>query len=55
MPEQPSSILPHQKDYRPGAWEAYTMAELGWWVHLLATRAGHRATPEKREKDLMDA
>lgn len=45
----------HEPDYKPQAWEAYTFAELGQWVHLLATRAGHRANPEKAAKDLYDA
>ena len=44
-----------QADYNPGAWEAYTLAELGWWVHLLTKRAEHRSNPEKRAKDLHDA
>jgi hypothetical protein len=49
------SIEQHQGDYKPAAWDAYTLAELGWWVHLLATRAGHRDNAEKRAKDLYDA
>ena len=53
--ETPKSIEAHQDDYKPQAWEAYTFGELGTWVHLLATRAGHRSNPEKRKKDLQDA
>ncbi len=54
-PETPVSILPHQEKYREGAWNEYTMLELGMWVHLLSTRAEHRTDPTKREKDLTDA
>jgi hypothetical protein len=32
-----------------------TLAELGWWVHLLTKRAEMRTNPEKRAKDLYDA
>lgn len=53
--ETPESLKPHEPDYKPAAWRAYTLAELGWWVHLLATRAGHRADAAKRGKDLGDA
>lgn len=49
------SIDQHAADYKPQAWEAYTMAELGMWVHLLSTRASHRDNAEKRAKDLYDA
>jgi hypothetical protein len=49
------SIEKHATNYKPQAWEAYTLAELGQWVHLLATRAGHRDNAEKRAKDLYDA
>jgi hypothetical protein len=49
------TIGAHESDYKPQAWEAYTLAELGQWVHLLATRAGHRDSPEKRSKDIHDA
>ena len=48
-------IEAHAVDYKSRAWEAYTLAELGQWVHLLATRSGHRDNPEKRAKDLYDA
>lgn len=50
-----STVEDHQPDYKPEAWEQYTLAELGWWVHLLAKRAGHRADEAKRAKDLDDA
>jgi hypothetical protein len=49
------TIESHQGDYKPQAWEAYTLAELGNWVHLLAKRAEHRGNPEKRAKDMYDA
>lgn len=51
----PAALEPHQADYQPRAWEQYTFAELGDWVHLLTTRAGHRVQGPKRNKDLMDA
>lgn len=49
------TIDTHAGDYKPQAWEAYTLAELGWWVHLFAKRAEHRDNAEKRAKDLYDA
>ena len=49
------TIAAYAGDYKPAAREAYTLAELGWWVHLFAKRAEHPDTPEKREKDLYDA
>jgi len=55
MLSTPERCEPHQVDYKPRAWEAYTLAELGWWVHLLTKRAGHRSNAEKRAKDLYDA
>ena len=51
----PEKCESHQVDYKPHAWEAYTLAELGWWVHLLTKRAEHRLNSEKRAKDLYDA
>ena len=48
-------IEKHEKDYRPEAWRNYSFAELGQWVELLAKRANHRSTPEKKKKDLYDA
>jgi hypothetical protein len=51
----PEELRLHEPDYKPGAWRQYTLAELGQWVHLLATRAGHRADAAKRKKDLDDA
>lgn len=53
--EMPVSLAAHQPDYRENAWDEYTIAELGQFVHLLAKRATHRANPEKRAKDLLDA
>jgi hypothetical protein len=53
--KMPESLAAHQPDYRGGAWDEYTIAELGSWVHLLAKRATHRTNPEKRAKDITDA
>lgn len=55
MTATPASIAAHQADYKANAWDQYTLAELGQWVHLLATRATHRDNPEKKAKDLYDA
>jgi hypothetical protein len=55
MTVSPPSIEKHAAEFKPAAWEAYTIAELGQWVHLLATRAEHRADADKRAKDLYDA
>jgi len=52
---QPESLDAHDKDYKPKAWQAYTLQELGNFVHLLAKRANHRSDLEKRKKDLLDA
>jgi hypothetical protein len=49
------AIRSHAPDFNENAYEQYTMAELGQWVHLLSTRAQHRNNPEKRAKDLYDA
>ena len=49
------SLVAHAHDYKKDAWKAYTLEELGNWVHLLAKRSTHRADPEKRRKDLDDA
>ena len=55
MQKSIGTIDQHQDDYKPQAWEAYTFAELGQWVHLLAKRSEHRDDPVKRKKDLYDA
>ena len=55
MSTQPEQLDQYDAEYKPQAWEAYTLAELGWWVHLFAKRAGHRSDAEKRAKDLNDA
>lgn len=55
QPVMPEGLGPHQKDYKPGAWDDYTMAELGYWVHLYTIRASHRNNKEKAKKDLHDA
>jgi hypothetical protein len=49
-PKQPAVLDAHQSD------QAYTLQELGMWVHLFAKRAKHRvAGSEKKGKDLNDA
>lgn len=55
MAETPQGCVQHQSDYKPQAWEAYSLLELGAWVHLLAKRAQHRQSEPKRLKDLHDA
>lgn len=55
MIEAPASIAEHEPDYKPGAWESYTIAELGGIVAFFVKRAGMRADPKKAEKDLRDA
>lgn len=51
----PESLVPHEPDFKPNAWEGFTYCELGWWVHLLTARAVHRSNKEKMRKDLYDA
>lgn len=53
--DTPESCKGKEGAFSPDAWQAYTLLELGSWVHLLATRASHRATQEKKDKDLQDA
>lgn len=53
--ETPKELLQHEDKYLPQAWEQYTLAELGWWVHLLTKRASMRSTQEGKDKDLLDA
>lgn len=55
MVEIPQGCQNHQPDYKPDAWELYSLAELGQWVHLLVKRAEHRSNLVKRDKDLHDA
>jgi len=55
MAKTPEAIKPHVGDFKPSAWNAYSLLELGMWVHLLAKRAMHRASVPKRQKDLYDA
>ncbi len=52
---EPSHLKAHEQDYKPQAWEQYSMQELGNWVHLLSTRAVHRSDTAKMKKDLYDA
>ena len=51
----PESAKQYENNYRSEAWQEYTLAELGQWVHLCAKRASHRANADKRSKDLRDA
>lgn len=53
--EIPESLIEHQPKYKTGAWQSYSLYELGWWVHLFAKRSEHRSDAAKREKDLTDA
>lgn len=53
--DTPVSIEVHKTDYQNNAWQQYTIAELGQWVHLLVKRAAHRSNLEKAKKDLYDA
>lgn len=55
MPNKTSPLEAHQEDYKPKAWEMYTLQELGMWVHLFHERAIHRTEVEKATKDLHDA
>ena len=48
--ETPSNIKKHAGDYNDRAWEEYSFAELGNFVHLLAKRSEHRSNPEKKKK-----
>lgn len=51
----PAALDAHAAKYGPGAYRAYSLDELGAWVHLLHKRAGHRLLAEDRAKDLRDA
>lgn len=55
MAETPQGCQAHQPDYKAKAWELYSLAELGQWVHLLVKRAEHRSSLPKKHKDLYDA
>lgn len=55
MAETPQGCQEHQPDYKSQSWEAYSLFELGTWVHLFAKRAEHRSDIAKRKKDLHDA
>jgi hypothetical protein len=54
-PKTPDSIKSHVYDYNRGSWRTYSLDELGVWVHLLCKRSRHRASSEKKAKDLEDA
>lgn len=49
------SAIPENNSYRTDAWKAYTVEELGQWVHLLAKRATMRTDQDKKAKDIDDA
>ena len=49
------AVRERNAEERAIAEQDYTLQELGYWVHLLATRSQHRSNPEKRAKDLYDA
>lgn len=51
----PARIKKDANNYKTNAWQKYTLAELGSWVHLLATRSQHRSTLDKASKDMLDA
>lgn len=53
--ESPTSILKDEMNYKDKAWQQYSLAELGNWIHLLVKRAEHRSDPTKKGKDLADA
>jgi hypothetical protein len=54
MTKTPDSIKSRSQDYATGTWAAYTIFELGMWVHLLLKRAGQGSSDENRDKDLYD-
>lgn len=54
-PKTPDSIVKDEPNYKPAAWQEYTLAELGAWVHLFTKRAGMRDNADKARKDLQDA
>lgn len=51
----PTQLTVHSSKYIDNAWQQYTIAELGNFVHLLAKRSEHRSDVAKRQKDLEDA
>jgi hypothetical protein len=53
--ETPESIKSHADDYKNKAWQDYSLAELGQWVHLFCKRSQHRNDRKKEVKDLYDA
>jgi hypothetical protein len=55
MPNVPEELAEHAHKYHSGAWQEYTLDELGHWVHLFVKRATHRSDTEKKKKDLHDA
>jgi hypothetical protein len=56
MPQTPGGCEPQTNPQtNPQAWKTYTLAELGWWVHLIIKRAEHRLNHEERAKDLLNA
>ena len=55
MAETPQGCVEHQPKYKAKAWEDYSFHDLGMWVHVLGTRAGHRSDATKKAKDIQDA
>lgn len=55
MADLPTACEEHQPKYKEGAWEDYTLAELGGIVAFFAKRSTHRDCCEKKAKDLTDA
>lgn len=53
--QTPNSAVVHESKFKPQAWEAYSLQELGQWVHLFAKRSEHRVDANKKAKDLEDA
>ena len=53
--KEPEIIAQDAPKYKPAAWQEYTVAELGQWIHLFLKRAEMRADAQKRDKDIQDA
>lgn len=51
----PDIAEPHAHKYQSDAWQAFTVAELAMWSHLLRKRAEMRTSPDAAVKDLEDA
>lgn len=51
----PGGLAEHEPKFKPDAWKAWSVQELGGIVAFFLKRATHRLDPEKRAKDLTDA